>query len=434
MRPSPHRETQLRPGLSYGRDRGGQPALFCEKVSLASLAEQYGTPLYVYSERALRERTQLLDHAFRSAPHRLCYAVKANSTLGILRLMASLGCGFDVVSGGELQRALRADRKAARRVVFSGVGKTAGEIEAAIRAGILMFNVESEQELDQLAACALRLRRTARVALRVNPNVSAKTHPYISTGLRQHKFGIPIEDARRLYSRAAMSRYLEVAGVSVHIGSQITETAPFGLALGRVAELVRELKTDGHSIHYVDAGGGLGIDYEHGDSATFGKYAATYARAILKPLRKLGVQLLLEPGRVLVGPAGVLLTRVIYTKSNRGKHFVIVDAGMNDLLRPALYGAHHEIVPVVRHADRGEVMTDIVGPVCESGDFLARDRNQQSVEPGELMAVLDAGAYGSVLASNYNTRPRPAEVMVRGQKSQIIRRRETVADLMRGED
>jgi diaminopimelate decarboxylase len=349
-------------------------------------------------------------------------------------MLARAGCGFDVVSGGELERVRVASSAAVRRTVFSGVGKTREEIETALRAGILLFNVESEEELDLLAACAARLKKTARVGLRVNPEVSARTHPYISTGLRKHKFGIPIARARRLYARAATSGYLDVAGVSVHIGSQITELAPFGVAMQRVAVLVRELRADGHAIRYVDAGGGLGIDYQESYPNNFAQHVAHYARMILRPLRELRVHILLEPGRVLVGPAGALLTSVLYNKDNEGKRFVIVDAAMNDLLRPSLYSAHHEIVPVVSPAAPGRTnKVDIVGPVCESGDFLARDRELPEVAAGDVLAVLDAGAYGTVLASNYNTRPRPAEVLVRGKRAKLIRRRERFGDLVRGE-
>jgi len=407
-------------------------ALFCEGQDLRALAQRYGTPLYVYSARMLRERTRALDAAFAGFPHTLCYAVKANSNLSLLRLFAQLGCGFDVVSGGELQRVLRAAPRTAGKVVFSGVGKTRAEIEFALRAGILLFNVESSPELQVLLECASRLRKAARASIRVNPDVDAKTHPYISTGLQKHKFGVPLAEAAALYAQIAQHKYVQGAGVSVHIGSQITSVAPFGEAMRRVAALVEQLQSDGHDIRYVDAGGGLGISYQ-GKAPDFAKYTKSYAHAVLKPLRKLQVHLLLEPGRLLVGPAGVLLTSVIYNKTNRGKRFVIVDAGMNDLLRPSLYGAEHEIVPVVNAPGRKSHTVDIVGPVCESGDFLARDRALEEAQDGELLAVLDAGAYGTALSSNYNTRPRPAEVLVDGNRVQVIRRRETFADMVRGE-
>jgi diaminopimelate decarboxylase len=339
-----------------------------------------------------------------------------------------------VVSGGELERVLAADRRSTRKTVFSGVGKTADEMDAAIEAGILLFNVESESELWVLAECATRLRRVARVALRVNPDVAADTHPYISTGLRKHKFGVPIRKARELYAKASGARYLKVAGVSVHIGSQITQVAPFAEALVRVADLVRDLRADGHRIDFVDAGGGLGIGYQDPE-LDFDEYVARYARALNTSLRALDVHLLLEPGRAIVGPAGVLVTSVIYKKENDGKRFVVVDAAMNDLIRPALYDAYHEIVAVVQTAKStpGAEVVDVVGPVCESGDFFARDRKLSRVEEGDVLAILDAGAYGMALASNYNTRPRPAEVLVHGKSAKVIRKREKVRDLYSAE-
>ena len=415
--------------------RSGQFVLHCEAAALPKLAERYGTPLYVYSATTIRDRYDAFDAAFRHLRHTICYSVKANSNLSILRMLAKRGCGFDVVSGGELERVLTADRKAAKEVVFSGVGKTREELNAALKAGIMLFNVESESELWALAECAGRLRKTAPVALRVNPDVAADTHPYISTGLRKHKFGVPIRDARTLYAKASGARYLEVCGVSVHIGSQITDVTPFGEAMVRVADLVRELRRDGHRIDYIDAGGGLGIAYEKPDAQEFSEEVAAYARALAAPLRGLRVRLLLEPGRSIVGPAGALLTSVVYRKSNDGKRFLVVDAAMNDLIRPALYGAYHEIVAVTESKDAAAnfEVTDIVGPVCETGDFFARDRELAVIHEGELLAILDAGAYGMVLASNYNTRPRPAEVLVSGKSAKIIRQREKVSDLLRAE-
>jgi diaminopimelate decarboxylase len=415
--------------------RSGQFVLHCEDAALPKLAERYGTPLYVYSATTIRDRYDAFDAAFRHLRHTICYSVKANSNLSILRMLAKRGCGFDVVSGGELERVLTADRKAAKEVVFSGVGKTREELNAALKAGIMLFNVESESELWALAECAGRLRKTAPVALRVNPDVAADTHPYISTGLRKHKFGVPIRDARTLYAKASGARYLEVCGVSVHIGSQITDVTPFGEAMVRVADLVRELRRDGHRIDYIDAGGGLGIAYEKPDAQEFSEDVAAYARALAAPLRGLRVRLLLEPGRSIVGPAGALLTSVVYRKSNDGKRFLVVDAAMNDLIRPALYGAYHEIVAVTESKDAAAnfEVTDIVGPVCETGDFFARDRELAVIHEGELLAILDAGAYGMVLASNYNTRPRPAEVLVSGKSAKIIRQREKVSDLLRAD-
>ena len=415
--------------------RSGQFVLHCEDAALPKLAERYGTPLYVYSATTIRDRYDAFDAAFRHLRHTICYSVKANSNLSILRMLAKRGCGFDVVSGGELERVLTADRKAAKEIVFSGVGKTREELNAALKAGIMLFNVESESELWALAECAGRLRKTAPVALRVNPDVAADTHPYISTGLRKHKFGVPIRDARTLYAKASGARYLEVCGVSVHIGSQITDVTPFGEAMVRVADLVRELRRDSHRIDYIDAGGGLGIAYEKPDAQEFSEHVAAYARALAAPLRGLRVRLLLEPGRSIVGPAGALLTSVVYRKSNDGKRFLVVDAAMNDLIRPALYGAYHEIVAVTGSKDAAAnfEVTDIVGPVCETGDFFARDRELAVIHEGELLAILDAGAYGMVLASNYNTRPRPAEVLVSGKSAKIIRQREKVSDLLRAE-
>lgn len=404
-------------------------SLFCESASLARLAERYGTPLYVYSSEMIRSRLKAFRRAFQSIPHTICYSVKANGTLGILRLVAGQGAGFDVVSGGELERVLRAKRAAARKVVFSGVGKTVSEMELALRAGILLFNVESASELRLLAATAARLKKHASVALRVNPDVSAKTHPYISTGLHKHKFGVPIPEAKDLYAQAARERYLTVAGVSVHIGSQITDVSSFQDALERVADLVGELRGRGHEIHYVDAGGGLGISYEPG-GRDFSDDITEYARALLTPLEGLGVHALLEPGRSIIGAAGALVTRVLYRKQNNGKRFLIVDAAMNDLLRPALYGAHHDIVPVVRLSQPMET-TDVVGPICETGDFFARDRVMPVANEGDLLAVLDSGAYGASLGSNYNTRGRAAEVLVDGTRARVIRRRESVPDQMR---
>ena len=411
----------------------GKAGLTCGGQSLAALAAQYGTPLYVYSGDQILERLALFQQALADRKHLVCYAVKANSSLAILKLLAGHGAGFDIVSGGELQRVLAAAPEAAGRVVFSGVGKTADEIDLALDAGILAFNVESEAELQILASRAAKKKRKARFALRVNPDVFAETHPYISTGLREHKFGIDIRQARRIYNEAKGSRWLTAYGVSVHIGSQIRSAVPFGAAVDRVARLVRDLAKDGIAIQTVDAGGGLGIDY-HLAAGVDGKFdphvkVTEYAAAVGASLKGLDVQLLLEPGRFIVAQAGALLTRVLYVKRNGKKTFVIVDAAMNDLIRPALYQAHHEIVPLAPRAGRAAVV-DIVGPVCETGDFFARDRKLPPVEPGDLLAVLDAGAYGMAQSSNYNTRPRPAEVLLRAREATLIRRRETMADLL----
>jgi diaminopimelate decarboxylase len=419
------------PALRYRGAAARATELFCEAVPLEKLASRHGTPLYVVSTAMIRARVKAFARAFRSVPHTLCYSVKANSTQAVLQLVGGEGAGFDVVSGGELQRVLRANHKAASRVVFSGVGKTAAEMELALRSGILLFNIESASELKLLSAIATQLKKRAAVAMRVNPDVSAKTHPYISTGLHQHKFGVPISEARTLYAEAAKSPYLEVAGVSVHIGSQITDVVSFQAALERVSDLVRALREQGHNIRYIDAGGGLGISYE-GTQGNFAQQIAKYAKAVLGPLRGLKLHLLLEPGRSIVGAAGLLLTRVLYRKTNHRKRFLIVDAAMNDLLRPSLYGAYHEIVPVSRKSRETET-TDVVGPICETGDFFARDRKLPLVNEGDLLAILDVGAYGSVLGSNYNTRCRAAEVLVDGAKARVIRRRETVEDQLRTE-
>jgi diaminopimelate decarboxylase len=405
--------------------------LQCESVPVRRLAEEYGTPLYVYSRNTIASRCRSFDRAFRGFPHTICYSVKANSSLALLKMLGGMGCGFDVVSGGELQRVQRAARRAVKKVVFSGVGKTPEEMDLALKSGILLFNAESESEIERLAERAARLKKRARIALRVNPDVAADTHPYISTGLHQHKFGVPIEEARRLYRGAAERPSLEVAGVSVHIGSQIVSVEPFGEAIERVAELVRQLQSDGHNIRYVDAGGGLGIRYDEARLPEFSEHARRYAKAVTAPLRKLGVHLLLEPGRSIVGPAGALVVRVLYRKSNNGKHFVVVDGAMNDLIRPALYHAHHDIVPVEMR--EGAATVDVVGPICETGDFFARDRELPEVREGDLLAILDTGAYGASISSNYNTRRRAAEVLVDGRRARLIRRRESFEDLVRNE-
>jgi diaminopimelate decarboxylase len=401
--------------------------LHCDDLPLAALAAEHGTPLYVYSADHILGRLQLFQQAFASVPHTLCFAVKANSSLAILKLLAQNGAGFDIVSGGELARVAKAARPALKRTVFAGVGKQIPEIDAALRANILLFNVESPQELDLLAARAEALNLPARIALRVNPDVFAETHPYISTGLSAHKFGIDILQARALYRRAAKSRFLIPTGISVHIGSQIRAVDPFGAAVVRVRDLILQLKKDGITLTHIDAGGGLGIEYTDTpfDPA---QAVAGYARQILPALEDLNLHLLLEPGRFLVAQAGALLTTVLNVKRNGSKSFVITDAGMNDLIRPALYQAHHQILPV-KQSSAATHAVDIVGPVCESGDFFARDRQLARVQPGDLLAILDAGAYGMTLASNYNTRPRPAEVLVTGATARLIRRRETHRDL-----
>jgi diaminopimelate decarboxylase len=407
-------------------------ALSCGKVSLDTLAKRYDTPLYVYSADQIVERLQMFQQALAGREHLVCYAVKANSALAILKLLADHGAGFDIVSGGELERVLAAAPEAVGRVVFSGVGKTTAEIDLALKAGILEFHAESEAELELLAARAAKLKRKARFALRVNPDVFAETHPYISTGLREHKFGIDIRRALAIYKNAAKNRWLEAHGISFHIGSQICTAAPFGEAMKRVSKLLCQLQREGITLQTVDAGGGLGIDYHGGnfDSATKVK---EYAAAIQNALPGFEGRLLIEPGRFIVAQAGALVTRVLQVKHNGKKTFVVVDAAMNDLIRPSLYQAYHEIV-TVRPKSRKSKAVDVVGPICETGDFFARDRKLPPLASGDLVAILDAGAYGMSESSNYNTRLRPAEVLVEGEKSRLIRRRERIADLLEPEN
>jgi len=403
-------------------------SLSCGKVSLEALAKRYGTPLYVYSGDQMVERLSLFQQALAGREHLVCYAVKANSALAVLKLLAAHGAGFDIVSGGELERVLAAAPEAVDRVVFSGVGKTTAEIDLALKAGILQFNVESEAELALLAARAAKLKTKARFALRVNPDVFADTHPYISTGLREHKFGINIRQAARIYKSVAKHRWVVPYGISVHIGSQIRSADPFGAAMQRVSKLVAGLRRDGIFLQAIDAGGGLGIDY-HGGPFDAAAKVAEYAAALQHALGSFEGRLLLEPGRFIVAQAGALVARVLQVKRNGKKTFIITDAAMNDLIRPALYQAHHDIVPVRLRAGRPRVV-DVVGPVCETGDFFARDRKLPPIAPGDLVALLDAGAYGMAQSSNYNTRPRAAEVLVEGSKARVIRRRETIADLL----
>ena len=354
--------------------------------------------------------------------------MKANSSLAILKLLADRGAGFDIVSGGELERVLTAAPEAVGRVVFSGAGKTAAEIDLALTAGILEFNVESEAELELLAARAAKLKKRARFALRVNPDVFAETHPYISTGLREHKFGVDIKHAAAIYKSVAGNRWLEAHGVSVHIGSQIRSAQPFGAAMARVNKLVRQLGREGTRLKSVDAGGGLGIDYRTGSFDAAAK-VREYVAALEEALEGFEGRLTIEPGRFIVAQAGALVARVLQVKRSGKKTFVITDAAMNDLIRPALYQAHHEIVPVRPRAGKPRIV-DVVGPICESGDFFAHDRSLGPVKPGDLVAILDAGAYGMSQSSNYNSRLRPAEVLVEGARARLIRRRETMADLL----
>jgi diaminopimelate decarboxylase len=400
--------------------------LFLEEVSLEELARQYGTPLYVYSRTALNEAYRSYEQALSGLPHLICYAVKANSSLAILQHFASLGAGFDIVSGGELARVLAAGG-AAGKVVFSGVGKTEPEMCMALEAGIRCFNVESESELDRLNRVAGELGKRAPVSFRVNPDVDPKTHPYISTGLKQNKFGVPIEQAMGLYRRASEMPNVEIHGVDCHIGSQLTDLSPIADALDRVLSLVDNLASAGIKLRHVDIGGGIGIRYQDETPPDMAKY-----REILHS--RFGgrdVEVMVEPGRSLVGEAGVLLTRIVYIKPGEDKTFVIVDAAMNDLMRPALYDAFHDIVPVVESQAR-PLDCDVVGPVCETGDFIGLGRHL-AVEEGGLLAILSAGAYGMSMSSNYNSRPRAAEVLVSKNEIRLVRERETVEGLMAGE-
>src|SRR5262245_25133283 len=402
---------------------------YCEEVPLAKIAQDVGTPCYVYSRRMLVDGYRGLDQAFAGLSHLICYAMKANSNLAILRVFIDEGGGLDIVSGGELFRALRAGA-APQRIVFAGVGKSAEEIETALQADILLFNVESPQELAALQAVAAKLGKCARVAVRVNPDVDPKTHPYISTGLRQSKFGVPIQEAMDLYRRMRELHHIDPVGVHAHIGSQITQVAPFEESLAKLVPLVNRLRQDGFNIQYLDIGGGIGIRYkDEGPPAP-----AEYANTLRPLLGTLACTVLMEPGRFLVGNAGSLVTRLLYDKANQDKKFLVVDGGMNDLIRPSLYDAYHTIVPVVQRANgHPEVTLDVVGPICESGDFLARDRTLPACQPGDLLAVLSAGAYGFAMASNYNARPRVPEVLVNGDRFAVVRARETYEDRIRGE-
>lgn len=400
--------------------------LHAENVPLARIAAQYGTPCYVYSRAALTAAWRDFDAAFAGREHLVCYAVKANPNIGVLNVFARLGSGFDIVSGGELARVLAAGGDP-HKIVFSGVGKTAAEMRAALQAGILCFNIESAPELELLNRVAGEMGVTAPVSLRVNPDVDAKTHPYIATGLKDNKFGVAYDDALTVYRRARELPHLRIEGVDCHIGSQLTEVSPFVAALERVLALVDALAADGIAVHHIDLGGGLGIRYRDETPPP----VAEYAKSVLKTLGSRTQKLLFEPGRLLTGNAGMLLSEVLFLKHGEDRNFAVVDAAMNDLMRPALYEAWHDVLPL-RATPAGGRVYDIVGPVCESGDFLARDR-QLSVNPGDLIAIASAGAYGMSMSSNYNTRPRAAEIMVDGDRIFPIRNRETVADLFAGE-
>ena len=402
--------------------------LHCENVPLADIAKAAGTPAYVYSSGIILNNYRAYDEAFEPLDHTVCYAVKANSSLGILSLLAEAGSGFDIVSAGELFRVLQAGGDP-KKVVFSGVGKTANEVEYALCKGIHSFNCESEAELALIDALAGRLGIKADFAVRVNPDVNAATHPYIATGLRDHKFGVDISEVEAVYERARSLRNLVASGVSCHIGSQLLDTDPTMEAADKMLALIERLRASGHAIRYVDLGGGLGVAY---NSAQATPEIREFIGKLRQKVEGRGLAVMVEPGRSIVGAAGVLLTRVLYRKTTPNKEFVVVDAAMNDLIRPALYQSHHEILPL-RKSGRAPILADVVGPVCETGDFLARDRQVADAAPGDMLAVCTAGAYGFALSSNYNSRPRPPEILVSGGRWRTIRTRETLEDLIRGE-
>lgn len=408
--------------FSYKNDE-----LFCESIPVRVIAEAVGTPFYLYSHATLTSNFIAMDRAFGGIPHRTCFSVKSCSNVAILRIFARLGGGVDIVSGGELFRSLRAGVDP-KRIVYSGVGKTDAEMRYALKSGILLFNVESTEELERLNKVAAVAGLKAPVSFRVNPDIDPKTHPYISTGLAINKFGIDIEEAFAVCGKAATMPHVEVLGISCHIGSQITELSPFVESLRRLKSFVKRLAASKIPISYLDIGGGLGIKYDAEEPPLPWQYAA----AIKNEWQDLGCSLLIEPGRVIVGNAAILVTRVLYTKETRTKNFVVVDAGMNDLARPSLYDAFHAVQPVVRRDDRTQV-ADLVGPICESGDFLARDREMPVFASGDMVAVMSAGAYGFSMSSNYNSRPRVAEVLVKDENFHVIRKRETYQTLVQGE-
>jgi diaminopimelate decarboxylase len=407
------------------RDR----TLYCEEVALADIARKAGTPCYVYAGSAIRRRFRAYDQAFGETPHVVCYAVKANSNLSVLRLLAEAGAGFDIVSAGELFRVIKAGGDPAK-TVFSGVGKRADEIEYAIEHGVDSFNCESADEMRLIDAVAARLGRKAHVAYRVNPDIDAKTHKYISTGLRENKFGVDIAEAPALYREALRYGNLIVEGVSCHIGSNLLDTSPVMEAVDRVLALVDELRAAGAPIRDLDLGGGLGIAYQDSEQEPS---VGDVIGCMCQRAAGRGLTLKVEPGRSIVGPEGVLLTRVLYRKKSADKEFIVVDASMTELIRPALYDAWHDIIPLREAPERGTVTADVVGPVCESGDFLAKDREVANAVPGDFLAICTAGAYGFVQASNYNSRPKPPEILVEGSAWRVARARESMDDLIRGE-
>lgn len=401
--------------------------MFCEDVPVSKIAGEVGTPFYVYSHATLVRHFRAFDNAFNEVPHLVCFSAKANSNLAVLNLFADLGSGLDIVSGGELYRGLMAGIPP-EKIVYSGVGKRKDEIEYALKSNILMFNIESIQELESVNRCAERLNTRARIALRVNPDVDPKTHPYISTGMEKNKFGINKETAISTYKAAQKLSNIDIVGIDCHVGSQLTETAPFVDALRKLKELIADLEQLGIHISYLDLGGGLGITYDEETPP----HPDDYARAIVQELGKVPFTLIFEPGRVIVGNAGALITECLYIKKSEKKKFVVVDAAMNDLARPSLYDAYHAIQPVTQNK-RSPFIADVVGPICESGDFFARDRKLPEFEQGDLLAVMSTGAYGFTMSSNYNSRPRVPEVMVKGDQFHVVRERETCESLIQGE-
>lgn len=402
--------------------------LWCEDVPIAGIAGEVGTPFYLYSHRTMKNHFKVFDGAFAGIPHLVCFSVKSNANIAILKIFIREGAGVDIVSGGELYRAVQAGVDPGK-IVYSGVGKRTDEIEYSLKCGILMFNVESSQELEVINDCAGRLGKKAGISLRVNPDVDPRTHHHIATGLKKNKFGISTERAREEYHRAEKMPHLDIKGISCHIGSQVTEIAPFTDTLERLKKIILLLYKDGINIRYLDLGGGLGITYDR----ELPPHPSEYARAIIEASAGIDCTFIFEPGRVIVGNAGMLVTRVLYTKATEDKNFVIVDAGMNDLLRPALYDSYHHIQPIVQRGGQ-DIMADVVGPICESGDYLAKGRMIPRFERGELMAIMSAGAYGFSMSSNYNARPRTPEVLVRDDRFYVIRKREEYADLVRGEE
>ena len=411
--------------MNYFEYKNGE--LYGEDVPVANIAKAVGTPVYIYSYKTLERHFLVFDGAFKGIPHITCYSCKANSNIAILRVMGGLGGGTDIVSGGELYRALQAGISP-QKIVFSGVGKTEEEIKSAVKAGILMINVESADELAATRRVAREMKKKVPLSVRVNPQIDAKTHPYITTGLKKNKFGVLWDEAYRLYHEMQADEYLDPIGISSHIGSQILELGPFVEAIQSLKKMVLQLREEGIPVAYIDIGGGLGITYKD----ELPPQPGDYGKIIEKELKGMGLTVILEPGRVLVGNSGILVTQLLYRKQGPGKTFYIVDGAMNDLVRPAFYDAYHEIIPVNRETGT-DIKTDIVGPICESGDFFAKDRNVADLQRGEFLAIMGAGAYGFSMSSNYNSRRRAAEVLVKGKEFFVIRKRESFKDLIRGE-